>query len=659
MCGIAGWIVPTGGETDDAGRVDRVLRALRHRGQDQSGSWSGVVGGGADWRVTLVHTRLGIVDRTGGRQPMADEAGVRWMTCDGEIYNHLELRCALEARGHRFCTHSDTEAIVHLWEELEEAVPDRLRGMFAFALWNGESRRLWLVRDRWGIKPLYFARLGNGGIAFASEPKGLWASAWMEPRIDFSRMAEHWALGFGVAHGSLYQGVEQVEPGTCVSWAVPGAALRSRRYWSLPLGADQDQGQAPWGATEWVDRLESRLTASVREHLMGDQPVGLALSGGVDSALLASLMRRETGAPVATFSVGYTEAEASELTGAREVAELLECEHHEVVLDAERFWALVPKLVWHMDGPIRWPSSIALFSLAQEARKRVRTLLTGEGCDELFAGYARYGATVWNRRVGRWGADRVLGDGLRDSIREGIWSRPLPDLFKKLMVHSVLGYSTSDPGRYYLDNWHAVFEPGGQCLSGVEWAAGSDGARLRTEAYAASLAAWERATDATLLRRMLYTDLHGYLVGLLQKLDRMGMAANLEGRVPYLDHELVEAVWGMPDRYRYRGITGKWIVRRLAGRLLPRAVSGRRKRGFPTPIARWLREPRGEAVLEVLLDEGSWVRDQWGAKAILGMWNAHKRRERDHAERLWLMLTFEFWHRTFIRKRGRDGAVTW
>jgi asparagine synthase (glutamine-hydrolysing) len=658
MCGIAGWIAPVEDPEIRQRRVDRVLTAMHHRGHDQSGQWTGPVEG-LEMEVTLVHARLSIIDLAGGRQPLSDETGDRWITYNGEIYNFPGIKDWLEGRGHRFKTRTDTETIVHLWEEKGEDAPGALRGMYAFGIWDSVLRRLCLVRDRLGIKPLYYARLAGGGLVFASEMKALWASGWIEPGLNDATLPEYWALGYGVSEQTLFGRVLKVMPGESVSWSADEMVPVRNRYWSLQGTASGSSGDKELDEAAWLDRLQELLSESVRMRLLSDVPLGMFLSGGLDSSLIAALMRREIGGRLNTFSVGYAERESSELEGAREVARHLDCEHHEVELSAERFWELLPRMVWHEDEPVRFPSSLALFAVAEAARSKVKVVLTGEGSDELFAGYAKYWATLWNQRFDRAGLRWVFPDAIRGAVREGIWHSPLPLKMKKSLFHSPLAHGSTDPGRFFLDNWFGIFGPDEQTGARPRFLDGLAPEDVRARAYGPTLEWWNAAGDDSLLKRMLFTDIHGYLVELLMKQDQMSMAANLESRVPFLDHVLVEAVWRMPDSMRLRGRTGKWAVRRIAERLLPQGALARPKRGFPTPVGRWLRESGGKRVRDLLLDEASWVREQWGEKTIDDIWQAHIARKRDHTERIWLMLNFELWHRTFLRGRAGEGPITW
>jgi asparagine synthase (glutamine-hydrolysing) len=388
VCGIVGIVKLDPWETVDEARLKRMRDVLRHRGPDGEGLW-------IDGPVGLGMRRLAIVDVAGGHQPMANEDETVWIVCNGEVYNHADLRPGLERHGHSYRTRSDTETILHLYEEEGERCVERLRGMFAFALWDRPRRRLLLARDRLGIKPLYYAWTDDE-LLFASEIKAILAGGSVRPALNEAILPEFLATGFVAGPETFFRGVRKLLPGRTLSWS-PDDGLRERRYWRLPTTIED----APVTLEERAREVRARLAAAVRSHLMSDVPLGLFLSGGIDSSGLAALMAPMVKEPIRTFAVGFSDPDANELAYARLAARSVGAEHREVVVAPSEFFGVLPRLVWHEDEPITFPSGVALYFVSRLAREHVKVVLTGEGADELFLGYNRYRVTAWNERLGR------------------------------------------------------------------------------------------------------------------------------------------------------------------------------------------------------------------------------------------------------------------
>src|SRR5881397_3980948 len=402
MCGIAGIVKFDPRETVDEARLKRMRDVLRHRGPDGEGLL-------LDGPVGLGHRRLSIIDVAGGHQPMANEDETIWIVYNGEIYNHAALRPGLEARGHCYRTRSDTETIVHMYEEDGERCVERLDGMFAFALWDRPRGRLLLARDRLGIKPLYYT-FTRDELLFASEIKAILAALPSRPALDATVVPEFLATRSVSGAQTFFRDVEKLLPGRTLTWSV-GEGIRTRRYWQLPATLDE----APAGLAERAACLREHLTAAVRSHLMTDVPLGLFLSGGIDSSALAVLMAGMVREPVRTFSVGFDEPGANELAWARLVADRIGAEHREVTLSPDQFFEALPRLIWHEDEPIATPASVPLAFVSRLARDHVKVVLTGEGADELFLGYNRYRIAALNHRLGGvW--DARLPGGVRRRI---------------------------------------------------------------------------------------------------------------------------------------------------------------------------------------------------------------------------------------------------
>ncbi len=629
MCGIAGFatLAP---EPEYTAVLERMCRVITHRGPDGAGTWS-------DGTAWLGHRRLSIIDLATGQQPMANEDESAWVTYNGEIFNHADLRPALEAAGHRYKTHCDTEAILHAWEQYGEDCVSRFRGMFSFALWNRKRRELFCARDRFGKKPFYYFWDGRL-FAFASEIKALLEHPAIPARLEESVLAEYLAFGYGSSDRTLFKGIRKLMPGHTLRLrlAEPDPAPEIRRYWDIPLpGAEERRPER-----DWVAECRERLEEAVRTRLMSDVPLGMFLSGGVDSSAIAALIKRLAPGPVETFSVGYSEEQFSELAYARQVAGAIGTDHHEVVVSMDDFFNALPKLVWHEDEPITWPSSVSLYFVSKLASERVKVVLTGEGSDELFGGYARYRAYMINERwAARYG---LLPEAMRDRVRGIIrGSRMLSADVRRKVEHTFFGREATLES-LYLDNFYCGF-------------AAADLERLLAREalpYDSFHSYWAARGDSTLLQRMLYADQKTYLVELLMKQDQMSMAASIESRVPFLDHHFAEFAWRVPDDLKVRGSIGKYILKRAVEDLLPREIIYRKKMGFPTPIRQWLRSGRAAPLLERLEAKDGLVAECLDRGEVRALIDRQRAGIEDATDRIWTLLNLQIWGDTFLNGRA-------
>jgi asparagine synthase (glutamine-hydrolysing) len=621
MCGIAGIVKMDPRDRVEEPRLRRMREVLRHRGPDDAGTeLSGPAG--------LAHRRLAIVDVKGGHQPMPNEDRSVWIVYNGEIYNHASMRPRMESLGHRYSSRSDTETILHLYEEEGERCVEKLQGMFAFAIWDSTRGRLLLARDRLGIKPLYYA-CSDEEIVFASEIKAILAAGPLRPRFNRQILPEYLATRFVSGEETFFSGVRKLLPGRTLTWSM-GEGLRQRRYWQLPLATDVDpEGKHAGG-------VRSRLDSAVTSHLMSDVPLGVFLSGGLDSTALAALMARQMSEPLQAFSVGFAEAEASELPWARLAARAVGAEHHEVVVTSDEFFDALPRLVWHEDEPIAFSSSVPLYFICRLASRHVKVVLTGEGADELFLGYNRYRVTAWNERMGRvWG--RML-PVVRHSVARLL--RHLPGRARSLGTRSFLSLPDGPRGQFY-ENF-AVFPEILQRRLLAEPALLDS-----RDPYRDHLDCYESAVGGP-LDRMGRADLQTYLVELLMKQDQMSMATSIESRVPYLDTELVEHVTAIPGHQRLPGFRTKALLRDAARDLVPSGILKRRKMGFPVPLDRWLRGEHWPIVDDLVLGRRAAARGLFDPAALRHLAEDHRSGAASHAERLWLLINLEQWHRIFI-----------
>jgi asparagine synthase (glutamine-hydrolysing) len=623
MCGIAGIVNFDPDRPVDAARLRRMRDILGHRGPDGEGSW-------IEGPVGLAHRRLAIVDIGGGAQPMAAEDGSAWITFNGEIYNHPELKKELEANNHRYRTRCDTETILHLYEEGADSCVERLSGMFAFALWDRNRRKLLLARDRLGIKPLYYA-VTDRELLFASEIKAILASGCIEAVFNKTVLPEYLATGFVSGEETFFRGIHKLMPGRTLTWSADGG-VQLRRYWRPPAPS-----RMSGSLKEDSDDLRARLTEAVRSHLMSDVPVGLFLSGGIDSAGLGALMASQLSTPIKTFSVGFQEPEADELHYAALAARSIGAEHHQVVVSADQFFKALPRLVWHEDEPIAFYGSVPLYFVSVLARQHVKVVLTGEGADELFWGYNKYRVTAWNQRfAGLY--SRALPQFARNRVAKGIAALPVHP--RRYLQRSFLALS-NDTRSIVFDNF-SVF------------GARAQESMLRTEmqSYArgrfTDLLHCYGSVEGSALERIANTDLQTYLVELLMKQDQMSMAASVESRVPYLDHQLVEHVIQLPPSHKIRFWQTKRILRKALHGLVPEEILTRKKMGFPVPIGRWLRGAFRPIVDEFISGPRPLERGLLDGDFLRQLAEDHYAGNTDHGLRLWLLINLEIWQRIFL-----------
>ncbi len=636
MCGIAGFVTtkpPSGAEAVLRRMADRI----RHRGPDDSGYY-------VDEHVFLAHRRLSIVDVAGGHQPMANETRSVWITYNGEIFNHAEVRPDLERAGHRYATRCDTETIVHAFEEYGPDCVTRFRGMFAFALWDAERKTLYAARDRFGIKPFYYFWDGRL-FAFASEIKALLEHPSISAEFEDSLIGE--SLGFGYLSGerTLFRNIRKLMPGhhLTLNLRSPEPQLRIERYWDVPRPDENRQDSRCSTEQDWIAETRRRLEETVRMRLMSDVPLGMFLSGGIDSSAIAALIKQMADGPVKTFSVGYREAEFSELSYAADVARTLGTDHHEVIIGMDDVFETLPDLIWHEDEPLTWPSSVALYFVSKLASEQVKVVLTGEGSDELFGGYERYRANLVNEKYGRMYG--VLPEWFRAGMRNSIAnSRLLRASIRRKLGHTFAGRNPRVES-LFLDNFYCAFSE-------------ADEDRLlerRPESiYASYMSYWNARSDAPLLPRMLYADQKTYLVELLMKQDQMSMACSIESRVPFLDHHFAEFAMSIPDDLKIRGTTQKYVLKKAVEGLLPNEIIHRKKMGFPTPIRQWLREPRAEPLFDALRARDGLLAEYVEGAELNQLIERHRSGLVDATDRLWRLLNLQIWGDVFLTgKRER------
>jgi asparagine synthase (glutamine-hydrolysing) len=606
--------------------------ALFHRGPDDAGSF-------VDPRAALGHRRLAIVDLSGGHQPMLNEDHSAAIVFNGEIYNHSDYRADLEQKGHRYRSHCDTETILHLYEEHGRRCVEYLRGMFAFAIWDRNQRHLLLARDRLGIKPLYYTLADDGTLHFASEIKALLEAGAVKPELNYAALSDFAANRAPSGAATLFRGVRRLLPGHTLLWHDGHVSIEC--YWDVSFRKpDESLTEA-----EHVARFRELFEEAVRLRLMADVPLGMFLSGGIDSSAIAAVMSRMVKEPIKTFSVAFSEREANELEYARLVARAYRTDHHEVLVSPQEFFAALPQMVYQEDEPIAHPSSVPLYFVSRLASQHVKVVLTGEGSDELLAGYDKYRKTVYNLRLGG-GYQRLAPQWLKRQVARRIAQLPVASRVRQKLSRTFLCLE-ADIEQLYFDNF-AVYSRARQQRLFTEEARERMGGG---DAYEAMRQQLEASDAEGLLEQLLAADLKTYLVELLMKQDQMSMAASIESRVPFLDHKLVEFACGLPERLKLRGLETKYILRQAMKGELPEAILQRRKMGFPVPVGSWLRGEHRQVIDEYVLSERAIERGLFNADYVRELVERHEAGE-EHAERLWMLINFEIWQRRFF-----DGDV--
>jgi asparagine synthase (glutamine-hydrolysing) len=636
MCGIAGFVT-TASNTGSSAVLRRMLDRIRHRGPDDSGVFT-------DDHAFLGHRRLSIVDLSGGHQPMANETDSVWLTYNGEIFNHASLGPDLESHGHRYVSHCDTETIIHAYEQYGPNCASLFRGMFAFAIWDAPNKTLCCVRDRLGIKPFYYFWDGRV-FAFASEIKALLEHPAISAEFDDTLLGEYLAFGYISGDRTLFRGIRKLMPAHHLRLDLRAShpELKIEQYWEVPQPGENRQEVACRSDQDWISETRRRLEETVRMRLMADVPLGMFLSGGIDSSAIAALIKRMADGPVKTFSVGYQEAQFSELSYAADTARRIGTDHHEVVVGMDDFFDVLPDLVWHEDEPITWPSSVALYFVSKLASERVKVVLTGEGSDELFGGYERYRWNALNQKYARMYG--ILPGPVRSGIRNGIASSKLVSAgLRRKLGHTFVGREDSVES-LYLDNFYSAFSAAEQSeLLG----------RDTGPVYASYMERWNSRPEAPSLPRMLYADQKTYLVELLMKQDQMSMACSIESRVPFLDHTFVEFAMSIPDHLKIHGTTQKYILKKAVEDLLPAEIIHRRKMGFPTPLRQWLMDPRTEPLMQALQSRDGLLAEYVRPEQLNDLIDRHRSGIVDATDRVWRLLNLQIWGDIFLTgKRDR------
>jgi asparagine synthase (glutamine-hydrolysing) len=624
MCGICGKIeLRDGAPPVRVETLRHMLDSISHRGPDAEGMYrSGPVG--------LGHKRLKIIDLTTGQQPLCNEDGSVWIIYNGEVYNYKELAAYLVKRGHQFKTASDTEVIVHMYEEFGEDCVKQLRGMFSFALWDDKKKTLLLARDRVGIKPLYYCQTSES-LIFASEIKAILTDPSVTAEIEPALLDSFLTYFYIPGPQTLFRNIQRLEPGHYLT--VKNGRVKITQYWNLSF----DKVSRSFGEAE--EELEDLLSRTVRDHMISDVPVGVLLSGGVDSSGVLSFAVENTHKPISTFTVGFDGGCTDERPYARLAAKSFGAHNYEVTITPQEFWDFLPKYVWHMEEPVCEPPAVALYYVSKLARQYVTVLLSGEGGDEAFAGYQSYRNCFWLEKIKGWLGPLAgpAGRLIQSSTANGASRYGKYGPLMRTRLQDYYYSHSSAPYEFFNRHYSDLYSP--DFLATIQRAS-----RARvSQRYFAEV----KGLDP--LDQMLYVDTKTWLPDdLLIKADKMTMANSLELRVPLLDHQVLEFAASLPARYKLKNKSTKHILKRALSRRLPAEILNRKKTGFPVPYAGWLGKELRSAVSEILLDETTLARGYFRKGALEAMINPPS--GQNYSKELFSLVTLELWHRMFLNQ---------
>ena len=622
MCGITGRFNYDPRHAVDGEVLEAMTDAVRHRGPDAAGYF-------LDGAIGLGHRRLSIIDLSTGDQPVGNEDGTVQVVFNGEIYNFAELRADLTRRGHRFRSNSDTEVIVHSYEEWGDRSVERFRGMFAFALWDAPKRRLFLARDRLGVKPLFYAELPGTGLVFGSEIKSLLQDPTVPRDWRADALDAYLSLLYVPAPDTIYRAVKKLPPAHVL--VAERGRVRISRYWDLEFTGDGDTESED----RYLEELDSCLSDAVRLRLVSDVPLGAFLSGGIDSSTVVAYMRETSPSRPVTIAVGFDERGYDEVEHARTVARHLDCEFHALVANPE-VADLLPRLAWHFDEPFADSSAVPTYYVSKAARALVTVALSGDGGDELWAGYQNHRVDFHEHRV------RAMLGPASQLVGHAARALPLGVKGTRSLRHLAL-----EPGEAYArKHAYGMYGPGEKPrLYSSEFASEVRGA----DPFAHFRALYASCRSSDPLDRCMYVDTQTYMVDdVLTKVDRMSMAVSLEAREPLLDHKLLEFAARVPSSLKLRNGRSKYLLRRALERRVPQSILDRAKRGFEAPIGAWLRGPLKDMTSDLLLDGRLRDRGIFNQREIARLWDEHRSGRSDHRHRLWQLVMLELWFRQFI-----------
>jgi asparagine synthase (glutamine-hydrolysing) len=633
VCGICGKLLFDREARVSPELVKAMADSIRHRGPDDEGYY-------LQGPVALGFRRLSIIDLSTGHQPLSNEDASIWIVFNGEIYNYRELRTFLIAKGHVFKTQTDTEVIVHLYEELGPECVRKLRGMFAFAIWDGNQKLLFVARDRVGIKPLYYY-LSQDFLSFGSEVKALLTDPAVHTEVDPAMIDRFLTFGYVPGETTLFQNISKLAPGSYMT--VRSKEVEIKQYWDLdftPSGFDLSDAK---------ERLVALLEESVGLHMISDVPVGFLLSGGVDSTAMLSFGAGKTTLPLSSYTIGFTDSEMTdERPFARDAAKIYGVEHHEMTMTAQDFVDFLPQYTWHMEEPVCEPPAVALFYISRLARNFVKVLLSGEGGDEAFAGYPNYRTMLWLERIKKTigpFAGPVSKGLLR--VNQSLSLKRVSD-YARLMAIPLESYyysRTSTPFRFFSSEMNTFYS--NDFLATVD----------KKESIKIANQYFKLGPQDDWVNRMLYVDTKTWLPDdLLLKADKMTMANSIELRVPLLDHKLLEFAASLPGSYKVRRLSKKYILKKALKDRVPKEILNRKKAGFPVPYNSWLRNELKDWIHALLLDDKTVSRGYFKKNAVEKLLS-EELRTGNYSKEVFSLATLELWHRSFFGNATRTERV--
>ncbi|MFO7980084.1 MAG: asparagine synthase (glutamine-hydrolyzing) [Candidatus Aminicenantes bacterium] len=632
MCGICGIIQPENNKPIPRTYISSMCQTLVHRGPDDQGIHT-------EANVCLGVRRLSIIDLKTGHQPLSNEDGSVWTAYNGEIYNFLDLRKELIQRGHRFKTQTDTESIVHSYEQWGQEFVKKTNGMFAISLWDKNNKKLILLRDRLGIKPLYYSLCKDGTLVFGSELKAILAYPKIKPTLNLKALDLFLTLEYIPAPHSIFENIYKLPAGSLLTYQ--NGAVKISKYWEVPLDEKGKRKETNRSLDSLQDELYTLLKQSVRSRLISDVPLGSFLSGGIDSSCIVGLMHELGASPIKTFSIGFEYNTYNELGHARRIAQKFQTEHKEFILKPD-ILQLTEKLVLHLDEPLGDFSIFPTYLVSKMARKYVKVILSGDGGDELLAGYEHYQAQKLSRNPIMAPAHLLLPALIKrfppSPKKKGLWNK---------MQRYCQGMEMDKNLRHL--RWMMFLSPQKkQSLYSDGFKEGLNGIRslLEIDPFQSFFKKTEGYDE---LNKELFLDLNTYMVDdILVKVDRMSMAASLETRVPFLDHRVVEFLFQIPGHFKLKGMSSKWLLKKTMERLLPKENIYRKKEGFSIPIKHWLRTELKEMMLDYLEESRIKKEGLFNTKTVNNLVDSHLKKKSNNSHQIWALLVFEIWKENYL-----------